>query len=177
MPRVQGTVTRWKSTYGFVSHPDSDLTVFIHESDMENQQRPEVGSQITYTMATDPKNGKPRAYSCRFQAGASSDHAPKAPGTYCGHAVTDLIKASKRIMSILKHKDSQTWLTTEEIQTKLPQSMRPMVQVALDFELRPAIRASTLRVQRQESGGVPGGTCQASPVQKQVPQPADPDRT
>ena len=139
MPRVHGTVTTWKGQYGFVTHPDHSTAVFLHISDMEQLQWPQVGTDITYNMAIDPKNGKPRAYSARVDEPTSpwwnrTGMEPSAPATYHGHAVTDIIKISRRIMSVLRHEDARTWLTAQEIMTKMPPNKRCLVSVALEFD-------------------------------------------
>jgi cold shock CspA family protein len=134
MPRVTGQVISWKDTYGFVSAPEDEQAVFFHVSDVEKYKQLWAGSIISYTLAIDPKNGKPRAFSCRLEEGANSAWAPTPPDSYCGVPVTDIIQVSKWIMKVLRHDNWQQWLTADEIQARVPQGMQMMVRTALDFD-------------------------------------------
>jgi hypothetical protein len=134
MPRVTGHVISWKDTYGFVSRPDDEQAVFFHVSDVEKYKELWAGSIISYTLAIDPKNGKPRAFSCRLEEGAHSAWAPTPPDSYGGVPVIDIIEVSKKIMKVLRHDNSNQWLTADEIEAQLPQGMQMMVPIALDFD-------------------------------------------
>ena len=134
MPRIKGRVISWKDTYGFVSRPDDNEAVFLHMSDMEQYKHPWEGSIISYTLAIDPKNGKPRAYSCRMEEGANSAWTPTPPDSYAGVSVSEIITVSKQIMKVLRHDNSLQWLTVDEIQAQMPEGMQVMVPIALDFD-------------------------------------------
>lgn len=58
---IEGSVTSWKSAWGWISSPHFAGDIFAHKEDVQSGEEPLQGQQVFFTVARDHKSGRWRA--------------------------------------------------------------------------------------------------------------------